>query len=383
MKVLIALTYFRPYKSGLTVYAQRLAKTLAERGHEVIVLTSQHERSLPIEETVDDVHIIRMPVAFRLSKGVIMPSVFFKAWKLTAWADVINLHVPQVDAALISLVAKIKRKPVVLTYQCDLKMPRGWINQLAGFTASIAHHISATLADVIVHITRDFAEHSAFLRKYLTKVEVIPTPIIVKKVTNKEINAFKAAYAIEDDQAIIGIATRLAAEKGVEYLVGAMPTVLTAYPKARVLCIGEYRKVFGEEAYRKKMLPLIETLGNHWTFLGVVSDSEKAAFFQVCRLLVLPSINSTESFGMVQIEAMACGTPVVATNLPGVRQAVKQSGMGHIVPPQDSEALAAAIISLLKEPKPKLDVEEIIKHYAPETIAKQYEEIFAGLLNSN
>ncbi len=383
MKILIALTYFRPYKSGLTVYAQRLAKTLAERGHEVIVLTSQHERSLPIEETVDGVHIIRMPVAFHLSKGVIMPSVFFKAWRLTAWADVINLHVPQVDAALISLVAKIKRKPVVLTYHCDLKMPKGLINQLAGWAALIANHISAALADVVVHNTHDFAEHSPFLRRHLAKVEVIPAPIIIEKVTSKEIDSFKVTYTVEDGQSIIGIAARLAAEKGVEYLVEAMPMVLAAYPKARVLCIGEYRKVFGEEAYRKKMLPLVETLGSHWTFLGVISDSEKAAFFHVCRLLVLPSINSTESFGMVQIEAMTCGTPVVATDLPGVRQPVRQSGMGRIVPPQDSEALAAAIISLLKESKPKLDVEEIVKHYAPETIAGQYEEIFSDLINGN
>ena len=383
MKVLVALTYFRPYKSGLTVYAQRLAKTLAERGHEVIVLTSQHEHSLPIEEIVDGVHVIRVPVAFRLSKGVIMPSIFLKAWKLTDWADVINLHVPQVDAAVISLIAKIKRKPIVLTYHCDLKMPKGLINKLVGWVALIANHISAALADAIVHNTRDFAEHSAFLRRYLAKVEVIPAPIIIEKVTSKEINAFKVAYAVEDDQPIIGIAARLAAEKGVEYLVEAMPRVLAAYPKARVLCIGEYRKVFGEEAYRKKMLPLIETLGSHWTFLGVVSESEKAAFFHACRLLVLPSINSTESFGMVQVEAMSCGTPVIATDLPGVRQPVKQFGMGCIVPPKNSEALAAAIISLFKELKPKLDIEVIIKHYAPETIVKQYEDIFADLINSN
>ena len=145
----------------------------------------------------------------------------------------------------------------------------------------------------------------------------------------------------------------------------------------------EMREKLGEEAYRKKMLPLIETLGSHWTFLGVVSESEKAAFFHACRLLVLPSINSTESFGMVQVEAMSCGTPVIATDLPGVRQPVKQFGMGCIVPPKNSEALAAAIISLFKELKPKLDIEVIIKHYAPETIVKQYEDIFADLINSN
>ena len=70
MRVLIALTYYRPHYSGLTIYSERLAKALASRGHEVTVLTSQFDKSLPLEEMVDGVRVIRMPVLMRLSKGV-------------------------------------------------------------------------------------------------------------------------------------------------------------------------------------------------------------------------------------------------------------------------------------------------------------------------
>ena len=97
MRVLIALTYYRPHYSGLTIYSERLAKALAARGHEVTVLTSQFDKSLPLEETVDGVRVIRMPVLMRLSKGVIMPSIPFRAWKEIRKADVVNLHLPQLD----------------------------------------------------------------------------------------------------------------------------------------------------------------------------------------------------------------------------------------------------------------------------------------------
>ena len=83
MKVLVVLTYYRPHTSGLTIYAERLAKGLAQRGHQVTVMTSQFDRSTPLEEEKDGVRIVRVPVAFRVSKGVIMPTFGPMATRLT------------------------------------------------------------------------------------------------------------------------------------------------------------------------------------------------------------------------------------------------------------------------------------------------------------
>ena len=85
MKILIVLTYYRPHISGLTIYAERLAKAFAARGHAVTVLTSQFKKDLPREEVQDDVKIVRVPVLFRLSKGVIMPAFGFTANRLVSW----------------------------------------------------------------------------------------------------------------------------------------------------------------------------------------------------------------------------------------------------------------------------------------------------------
>ncbi|MDY6867530.1 MAG: glycosyltransferase family 4 protein [Chloroflexota bacterium] len=378
MRILIALTYYDPHKSGLTIYAIRQARALAASGHEVTVLTSQYDRDLPREEWDQGVRILRLPVLFRLSKGVIMPTIPFRAWKLIGESEVVNLHVPQVDAAMLAMLAKLRHKPLVLTYHCDLTMPEGIINRIAGWAAVLANRISAKLADVIVHNTRDFAVHSSFLSRFLDKLMVIQPPVLVEKVTQKDIAAFREKYQLLPDQQVIGMVARLAAEKGVEYLVRAMPDIAQWIPDARVVFVGNYQNVFGEEVYREKLMPVIEQLGNKWTFLGEVSELEKAAFLQVCDVLVLPSINSTESFGIVQVEAMLSGTPVVATDLPGVRQPVLSTGLGRIVPIKDSDSLCKAIVDLLQAEKPVDSemVEALSKHYSPETVAEAYKSIF-------
>ncbi len=73
MRILTVLTYYRPHTSGLTIYAERLARAFVKRGHQVTVMTSQYDKALPLAEEMDGVHVIRVPVALRVSKGVISP----------------------------------------------------------------------------------------------------------------------------------------------------------------------------------------------------------------------------------------------------------------------------------------------------------------------
>ncbi len=385
MHILMVLTYYQPYKSGQTVYAVRQAKALATLGHRVTVLTSQYDPKLPLDESDDGVRIVRLPILFHLSKGVIMPAMPFRLWKLIGDADIIHLHVPQFESGLVALIAKIRGKPLTITYHCDLDMPGDWFSRLAGWMTQLMHRISAGLADAIVHNTRDYAEHSSFLNRYLDKLTVIQPPIINAPLLPESVREFKEKFKIAAEQPVIGMVARLATEKGVEYLVDAMPHVLEVFPQARVIFVGMYMNVPGEERYRQKLMPMIEGLGEHWTFSGVISEKEKSAFYKVCDVLVLPSINRTESFGMVQVEAMMCGASVIATDMPGVRQPVRETGMGFIVPTRDVSALADAIIKTLSS---KMSVEtESIAHlnqfYAPETVARAYETLFMEILEKH
>ncbi len=380
MRILIGLTYYRPHYSGLTIYTERLARTLAARGHSVTVLTSQFAPDLPELEVKDGVQVHRCKVSLRLSKGVIMPGMPARALTLIRQADVVNLHVPQMDAFYLSWMSRAMRKPVVLTYHCDLHLPRGLIHGLANIGSNLFNEISAASASLIVTNTLDFAQHSPLLRRHLPKVNPILPPVELPEVTDDDLAAFRRKHSIRPDEKIVGISARMATEKGVEYLVQAMPAVLKRYPNTRVLYNGQYQNVLGEAEYARRLAPLIETLGDRWTFLGIIPALEQAAFFKACDVTVLPSINSTESYGLVQVESMCSGTPVVATDLPGVRHAVQTTGMGKIVPPRDSKALAEAILEILDAPECFTgDVYAIRKRYAPVTIASAYENLFEEL----
>lgn len=165
-----------------------------------------------------------------------------------------------------------------------------------------------------------------------------------------------------------------------EVLLQALPRILEAYPNARVLYAGQFQQVLGEEAYAQRLAPLFEQYRDHWTFLGTLGAREMAAFFANCDVLVVPSLNSTESFGLVQVEAMLCGVPCVASDLPGVRQPVMQTGMGLVAPIGNSYALADCILHILRERsryvRPRA---EIAARFSTERTAEEYEALIDEL----
>ena len=381
MKVLIELTYYRPHVSGLTIYVERLAQALVARGHQVTVLTSQYDRSLPRRQSLQGVEVVRVPVVARLSKAVLMPGIGLEANRLVPAHDVLSVHLPNVDAAGLALRGRLLRRPVVLTYHSDLILPPTPFNQAANRLSDWANHVAARLADSIVAYTDDFAQYSRFLSHYYPgKVRVIPPPVEMPVPTPADVQAFRDAHHLDGQGPVIGLAVRLAAEKGVEYLLAALPKILECFPGARVLHAGP-REAIGEEAYVRRLTPLIEQHRERYTFLGTLNPEQMAVFFSVCDVHVLPSINSTETFGLVQVEAALCGTPSVASALPGVRMPTRMTGMGLTVPPCDSAALAEAICEVLahreKYVRPRTP---IAQQFSPANTATMYEELFEALL---
>lgn len=144
MKILVALTYYRPHVSGLTIYVERLVKTLAERGHIVTVLTSHYDHSLPREEVIDGARVIRVPVAFRVSKGVVMPTYGQWATREVRAHDVLSVHLPQFDAWGLALRGRLLKRPTIMTYHCDLQLPPGLFNRLVDQVTFGANYMAAT-----------------------------------------------------------------------------------------------------------------------------------------------------------------------------------------------------------------------------------------------
>ncbi len=383
MRILTVLTYYRPHTSGLTIYVERLVRTLAKRGHQVTVLTSQYEKDLPRDEIVDGVHIIRAPVLFRVSKGVIMPTFGYLAWKLALENDVIHLHLPQFDAAGVALRGRLLRKPTVITYHCDLKLPPGIFNRFVNQVVHAMNHIAAMFTHKISAYTGDFASHSPYLSRFADKVRLILPPVELPEASQAAKDAFGKEHNSEGHHPVIGMATRFASEKGVEILLDALPHVLESFPNTKVLFAGQYQEVMGEEAYLRRLLPTIEQYqsNGHWKFLGNLNIDQMSAFYSNLDVLVVPSLNSTETFGLVQIEAMMNGVPTIASELPGVRQPPLMTGMGEVVPIGDADALAEALLRIFANPEEyQGDIDEINKTFDPQTNAEAYEKLYGELL---
>jgi glycosyltransferase involved in cell wall biosynthesis len=380
MRILIALTYYRPHISGLTIYVERLARALAARGHTVTVLTSQYDPSTPRRETLDGVDVIRVPVAARISKGVVMPTIGLEAWRLTPQHDVLSIHLPQLDAAGFALRGRLLGKPVAVTYHSDLLLPPSLVNRAAGAAIAVNNFMVARLADKLVAYTDDFARHSRFLSRHLGKVHVIPPPVEIPEPTDEAARVFRAAHQLNGRGPFVGIAARLAAEKGIEYLLEALPRIAEKYPGAMVLHAGP-REAIGEQAYLQKLTPLLERNRERYLWVGSLNAGQLAAFFKCCDVHVVASVNSTETFGLVQVEAALCGTPSVASELPGVRMPTRMTGMGRTFPPRNSAALAEAVIEVLDHReqyvRPRAPIAE---QFSPLTTAARYEELFEKLL---
>ena len=383
MKILTVLTYYRPHTSGLTIYAERLARAFVKRGHEVTVMTTQYDPALPRKETMDGVKILRIPVLFRVSKGVIAPTFGWVATRLVASHDVVQMHLPQFDAPGVAMRGRVFGKPAVLTYHCDLLLPDGLFNRFVNLVVQFQNNMAGILSDHIVTYTRDYADHSAYLSRYASKLTPILPPVELPDPAPGAVEAFAREHGTREKRPVIGMAARFAAEKGVEVLLDALPAILQKYPNAQVLFAGTYQNVMGEQAYSDRLMPRIREYeaGGHWKFLGNLNPAQMAAYYPNLDVLTVPSLNSTEAFGLVQIEAMMDDVPSVPSALPGVRMPVLMHGMGRVAEIGNPASLSESILEVLDHPQQyKGDVEAIKKAYDPDSIAAEYEKLFASLM---
>ncbi len=343
MRILTSLTYYLPYLSGISIYAQRLAKALVERGHRVVVLTAQHQKGLKESEDQEGVKVVRVPVWFTLHKGVVMPGWLVQAWRFVGEAEVCFIHLPQPAGLLLSVMAKLQGKRAIGIHHCDVILPAGSFNRLVEWMVRILGWGTCFFLESIVAYTQDYAVSSPVLKHFQAKIVTILPPIEVSKSSSAHVHQLAKSINRQRGELVVGFAGRVAAEKGIEYLLEAVERLQAEGVRVKLAVAGPIREVVGEREYGNKIARLIRRQEEKIVFLGPLNQSELGAFYTNIDVLVLPSVNRTESFGLVQAEAMLCGVPVVASNLPGVRVPVRLTGMGKVVAPRDSRRLAAAI----------------------------------------
>ncbi|HNB40085.1 MAG TPA: glycosyltransferase, partial [Anaerolineales bacterium] len=206
MKILTVLTYYRPHTSGLTIYAERLAHAFVKRGHQVTVMTTQYDPSLPREEVMDGVKVIRVPVLARVSKGVLAPTFGLVATKLAWEHDVVQMHLPQFDAPGVAFRARLFGKPAVLTYHCDIQLPQGVFNRLVNAVVNFQNHMAGILSNHIVTYTQDYADHSPYLSHYASKLTPILPPVELPDPLPGAVSAFASTHLTQERRPVIGMA---------------------------------------------------------------------------------------------------------------------------------------------------------------------------------
>ncbi|MCA9379746.1 glycosyltransferase family 4 protein [Candidatus Dojkabacteria bacterium] len=364
-------TYYHPHISGLTLYFQRLAEEYVKLGHDVTILCAQHDKSLKSTEVIMGVKVIRTPYLVKINKGMVLPKIIFDAWKPLRKADVLHNNLPSIEALPVVILAKLLRVPVVTTYVCDITLPRFFGSKLIDKIIDINHHLVLKLSDTIASFTIDFAKHSRVLKNYYKRtLEVLPIVELDKK------NILKIDELEKSPHPRIGMATRIAADKGIDYMINALPNIWKKFPTAQLFLVGTINAV-GEERYLEKLQPLFDKYKDKIHLLGQVSPDSMPYYFKNIDVLVVASTNSTEAFGMVQVEAMLEGTPVVATDLPGVRVPIHTTGMGEIAKIADSEDLANRIINVLNKKKvyPKDALAKFKKQNVIKTNLKMYNDL--------
>ena len=293
------------------------------------------------------------------------------------------MHLPQFDAPGVAFRGRLYGKPAVLTYHCDLLLPPGFFNRFVNLVVKWQNNMAGILSDQIVTYTQDYADNSSYLSRYKFKLRTILPPVELPSPEKGSVQTFAKTHNTSEKRPVIGMAARFAAEKGVEVLLDSLPAILKKYPRAQVLFAGQYQNVMGEQSYADRLMPRIHEYeaAGHWTFLGTLNPLQMAAFYPNLDVLVVPSLNSTEAFGLVQIEAMLNGVPCVASALPGVRMPVQMHKMGRVARIGDSASLAESIIEVLDAPeKFRGDLVSIKKAYDPDTVASEYEDLFSRLM---
>ncbi len=364
LKILIALQYYVPHRTGLTLHVQYVAEELARRGHQVTVVTARYDPALPRDEQViNGVRVIRLWAPIRVTRGMVMPAYPYAAWKLVRMHDVVSIHTPMLETQIYALYTRLLRRGLVITHHGDLILPQGAFNRFVQSFTFANYRLAAAAAHHVIAYSEDYADNSYYIAPVRGKTTAVHPPIKMPEPDDASAAALRREWLGDnapETARLIGYSGRFVEEKRPDVLIRALPEIQRRYPGSKIVLAGQYDMKY--EDFYERSADLIARHRDDLIFLGLVADSQRMAdFYRAIDVLALPS--DTECFALVQVEAMRAGTPVVATDIPGARVVVQKTGMGEIVPPGDPTALAAALTRVLDNParyvKPLVEIDAV------------------------
>lgn len=374
MKIAQIVCAYPPYAGGIGNSAYRFHELLSVK-HEVVNFTPDNTRPF-----------------LRRGHGAVLPQLL---WKLQKF-DYIYLHYPFFGTAEIVWLFKIfcQRPKLIIQYHMDVKNQSS-ATKILSLPSRLIRDSLFNKAEVIVSSSLDYVKHGQLKKYYETHMEKFreipfgidlqkfqPNPIsqpsannLVAKVKNivKHINDL---FIKKDrlDLIFIGGLDKAHYFKGVNVLLNSLPSLDQRKWNLKIVGDGDLRPEYENLAARLNLTKRVE-------FAGKLSDAQMIKALQNSDLLILPSVNNNEAFGLVLIEALACGVPVIASDLPGVRKVFNDKREGLLVSPGSVEDLNRKLEFILKNESLRRDMAKAarnlaVRKYDQELMKQKYENLF-------
>lgn len=383
MNILHIGKFYPPFHGGMENFLRDLAEAQVERGHRVTVLCHHHQRSVATSQEVHNgVTIIRAPNLGQVAYAPVSPGFTCKAahFLRTESPDIVHVHLPNLSALFLTFIAK--SPPIVIHWHSDvISAPGLSLLRILYPPYRVLEKRLLKRASKIVVTSRDYLDTSTPLAPYRTKCATVPLGLDQKRMEPLQ-KDFRGAEGTELFWALVSKAAclvvavgRFTIYKGFDFLIQAAARI----PQVTVVIVGD-------GPLREQMISLRKKQGCEQNVLlpGMLSDRELHQLLARCDMCVLPSIERTEAFGLVLLEAMYYAKPLVTTRVPGsgMNMVNIHEQTGLVVPPGDVQALAHAIERLSTNPSLRKELgtngrQRFEKEFSATSVANQVDMVYS------
>lgn len=336
MKIMLVSSYFYPKIGGLENYALNIALGLKKNGHEVFVVTTNHESNTRTEDIVKNIRVIRLPAIIKLSNSPFDPRWYFQIRKIvnSEKPDVINAHTPVPFMADIAFMAK-QKTPFVTTYHSgSLKKGKPFIDILLGL------YEKTILSNMMKKSSQIISVYPSYLTKLLGTnfhLNYIPPAVDSSKYHNIQRITRHSSTLI-----YVGRIEKSSSWKGIDVLIDALGVIKKSIPDIQLKLIGGGDAVDYHNKHVKRL-----NLEKNVTFCGPLTGNELIKAYREATALVLPSKTDSEAVGTVLLEAMANGTPVIGARVGGIPNVIVDNVTGLLFEPGNSADLAQMALKII------------------------------------
>ncbi len=347
MRIVIVNSFFPPWRGGAETYTFNLARSLADRGHKITV----HCGSDPLRagtELESGIKIVRHRILTRLYGTPVMPSLLGELRH--ADSDVLHANFPSpYIASIVALTSKVRRIPAVLTWHNDLPSVTSGARFLMETHDRLVLPRYVTSYRSIIATSANYAARSPILTKFRNLVRVVPNGVDCQRFhPSTDGSKVRKRLGLGDSFTIlfVGALTKWHRYKGLDVLLQAFKDMLSRERKTALVVVGD-----GE--LKTHYIAISNNLGlaRNAIFVGNIDDETLPQYYSASDVLVLPSKDMSEGFGLTILEANATGKPVIASRVGGIPSVVKDGYNGILVPPNNPQALSNEITALSMNPR--------------------------------